>query len=63
MVALWPATFLTVLADALAAGTRGVERAVSAHGLAVAEFAAEPIDPFINVNTPADLAAVAAWLG
>jgi molybdopterin-guanine dinucleotide biosynthesis protein A len=63
VVALWPATFLTVLADALAAGTRGVERAVSAHGLAVAEFAAEPIDPFINVNTPADLAAVAAWLG
>ena len=62
VVALWPAALADALAAALAEGERGVGRFAAAHGLAAVEFAAEPVDPFMNVNTPADLAAAEALL-
>jgi molybdopterin-guanine dinucleotide biosynthesis protein A len=57
VVALWPVGLADGLAAALAAGERGVERFAASLGLTVVEFAADPVDPFMNVNTPADLAA------
>lgn len=63
VVALWPVTLAEALADALAAGERGVEAFAASHGLAVAEFAAAPDDPFLNINEPADLAHAARLLG
>jgi molybdopterin-guanine dinucleotide biosynthesis protein A len=62
VVAMWPVTLADAVAAALAAGTRGVEAAAAAHGLAVAEFAADTFDPFVNVNDPAGLAAAEALL-
>lgn len=62
VVALWPVALAGTLADMLAGGMRGVERFASAQGLAAAEFPADPVDPFINVNDPAELAAAAALL-
>lgn len=62
VIALWPVALAEALALALAGGGRGVERFAGAHGLAAVEFAATPVDPFINVNDPAGLAAAAALL-
>jgi molybdopterin-guanine dinucleotide biosynthesis protein A len=62
VVALWPVALVDTLAQALAAGERGVWRFASAHGLTVADFPAAPVDPFVNVNDPATLATVAALL-
>lgn len=62
VVALWPVALAEALAAALAAGEHRVGAFAQAHGLAVAEFSAEPVDPFTNVNNPAELAAVAALL-
>lgn len=53
---LWPATLADDLALALAAGTRKVAAWALGEGAARVPFAAEPRDPFFNVNTPADLA-------
>jgi molybdopterin-guanine dinucleotide biosynthesis protein A len=35
-------------------GLRKVESWAARHGVAVADWPAEPVDPFFNVNTPAD---------
>jgi molybdopterin-guanine dinucleotide biosynthesis protein A len=59
VVALWPVALADALAEALAAGVRGVEAFAAPHGLAVAAFDAAPADPFLNVNQPADLAQAA----
>lgn len=62
-VALWPVR----LADALEAAVRGGQRKVIAwaesQGLAVCDFPAAPFDPFLNVNTPDDLAAAGRLAG
>ncbi len=63
VVALWPLALADVLAAALAAGERGVGRFAAAHALTEVEFAADPVDPFTNVNDPGELAAVDALLG
>ena len=33
-----------------------IEAWTARHGVAIAEWPAEPVDPFFNVNTPADVA-------
>jgi len=53
--ALWRRELAPALHAALAAGRNGVEAFVRGRKLAVAEFADDP-DPFLNVNTPEDLA-------
>jgi molybdenum cofactor guanylyltransferase len=53
---LWPVALREELRAALGAGTRRVEEWTARHGIAVAEWPAEPADPFFNVNTPEDMA-------
>lgn len=55
-IGLWPVALQEDLRRALAAGERRLGRWTQAYGVAVAEWPAEPIDPFFNVNTPEDLA-------
>lgn len=55
-IGLWPVALREDLRAALAAGERRLGRWTQGHGVAVAEWPAEPIDPFFNVNTPEDLA-------
>jgi molybdopterin-guanine dinucleotide biosynthesis protein A len=40
----------------VAEGLRKIDIWTARHGVAVADWAAEPIDPFFNVNTPEDAA-------
>ena len=54
VIALWPVTMREALREALAAGLRKV--AAFTRGAALAEWPAASLDPFFNVNTPADLA-------
>jgi len=55
-VALWPVSLAEQLAGALEEGMREVGRFAERCGVAEADFAAAPYDPFLNVNTPEDLA-------
>lgn len=55
-IGLWPAALREDLRRVLAAGERKLGRWTQGHGVAVAEWPVEPIDPFFNVNTPEDLA-------
>ena len=59
VVALWPVTLADALAADLAAGVRSVDAFAAPHGVAVAEFAVNGGDPFLNINEPADLARAA----
>ena len=54
--ALWPASLRPALETAIAGGLRSVEAFHATVGFATATWATEPVDPFFNVNTPADLA-------
>jgi molybdopterin-guanine dinucleotide biosynthesis protein A len=54
VVALWPIGLRHELRHGLEAGLRKVGAFTA--GAAVAEWPADPIDPFFNVNTPEDLA-------
>ena len=62
VVALWPVALAEPLAAALARGEHGVNRFTAAHDFLTVHFAATPVDPFLNVNEPADLAAAEAAL-
>ncbi|HVV91813.1 MAG TPA: molybdenum cofactor guanylyltransferase MobA [Hyphomicrobiales bacterium] len=62
VIALWPVELRAGLRAALAAGERKVEEFAARHRLAVVEWPTAPRDPFLNVNTPADLAAAEAAL-
>lgn len=53
---LWPVALRGDLRDALASGTRRMLDWTDRHGAGLAVFATEPVDPFLNVNTPEDLA-------
>ncbi|MEZ5720576.1 MAG: molybdenum cofactor guanylyltransferase MobA [Paracoccaceae bacterium] len=53
---LWPVTLAEDLELALEAGTRKVAGWALGEGAVRVQFAAEPFDPFFNVNTPDDLA-------
>jgi molybdopterin-guanine dinucleotide biosynthesis protein A len=55
VVALWPVALREDLRRALTGeGLRKIESWTERHGVAIADWPAEPIDPFFNVNTPDD---------
>ena len=56
-VGLWPVSLRAALRDALLEGERKIDRWTARFGCAVAEWPAEPLDPFFNANAPEDLAA------
>ncbi|MFD2181760.1 molybdenum cofactor guanylyltransferase MobA [Rhodoplanes azumiensis] len=56
VVALWPVTLREALRRALVdEGLHKVGAFLDRHGAATADWPAAPVDPFLNVNTPADL--------
>jgi molybdenum cofactor guanylyltransferase len=55
--ALWPVSLRDDLRHALLdEGLRKIDRWTARHGIAEAEWPAEPLDPFFNANRPEDLA-------
>ena len=56
VVGLWPVALRHDLRRALGAGLRKIEAWTQTHGVALAAWPAEPVDPFFNVNTPEDAA-------
>jgi molybdopterin-guanine dinucleotide biosynthesis protein A len=62
-VALWPVALARDLADALAAGVRGVGLFALRHGVAEIDFPAADRDPFTNINDPDALAEMQRRLG
>ncbi len=55
VVGLWPLALRESLRKALVdEGLRKIEVWTARHGVAVADWPAEPVDPFLNVNTPED---------
>jgi molybdenum cofactor guanylyltransferase len=57
VVALWPVSLREDLRRALIdEGLRKIENWTARHGIAVADWPVEPVDPFFNVNTPEDAA-------
>lgn len=56
VVALWPITCRDELREALVAGERKIDAYTARHSVARAEWPTTPFDPFLNVNTPEDLA-------
>jgi molybdopterin-guanine dinucleotide biosynthesis protein A len=58
VVGLWPVALRADLRHALTKeDLRKIEVWTARHGVALAEWPAEPVDPFFNVNTPEDAAA------
>jgi len=55
-IGLWPVALREDLRQALLAGERRLGRWTQTHGVAIAEWPIESLDPFFNVNTPEDLA-------
>ena len=63
VVGLWPVRLAGVLRAALTVeGERRVGAWAARHALAVADYGAATPDPFLNVNTPAEVAAAEAAL-
>ncbi|MCY4334789.1 MAG: molybdenum cofactor guanylyltransferase MobA [Litoreibacter sp.] len=60
---LWPVELRDDLRMAIKDGVRKVVQWTDKHGTALAEFPAEPFDPFFNVNTPEDLTRAKELLG
>lgn len=56
VVGLWPVGLRTELRRSLSAGMRRVGDFAQGHDAGLAVWAADPADPFQNVNTPEDLA-------
>ncbi len=55
VVGLWPLALRDDLRRALVAdGLRKIEIWTARHGVGIAEWPAEPVDPFFNINTPED---------
>ncbi|MGE0723072.1 MAG: molybdenum cofactor guanylyltransferase MobA [Alphaproteobacteria bacterium] len=60
---LWPVALRQELRRAVVdEGIRKVDRFTARFRLVQVDFAVAPVDPFFNVNRPADLAAAEAWL-
>ena len=61
---LWPVALAFPLREALAQGTRQVQDFASAHGARPVDFPVPPggPDPFLNLNTPEDVAQARRWL-
>ena len=55
VIGLWPVALADALEADLRAGHRKIDAWTARHGVAVADFATTPFDPFFNVNRPADL--------
>lgn len=63
VVGLWPVALRDDLRRALTVeGERKIDRWTARFGVAEAEWPAEPVDPFFNVNAPEDLAEAEALL-
>lgn len=60
---LWPVALRDDLRTALEGGLRKIVLWTDAHGAGTAIFAAEPFDPFFNVNTPEDITRAEAMAG
>ncbi len=57
VVGLWPLALRESLRKALVdEDLRKIEVWTARHGIAIADWPTEPVDPFLNVNTPEDLA-------
>src|SRR5450759_2754756 len=57
VVGLWPLALRADLRKALVEeGLRKIEVWTARHGVAIADWPVEPVDPFLNVNTPEDAA-------
>jgi len=57
VVGLWPLALREDLRKALVEGAmRKIEVWTARHGVAIADWPDQPIDPFFNVNTPDDAA-------
>jgi molybdenum cofactor guanylyltransferase len=57
VVGLWPVGLRADLRRAVVAeGLRKIEMWTARHGVALADWQPEPVDPFFNVNTPEDAA-------
>jgi molybdopterin-guanine dinucleotide biosynthesis protein A len=57
VVALWPVALRDDLRKALVEeDMRKIEVWTARHSVAIADWPAEPVDPFLNVNTPEDVA-------
>ena len=58
VVGLWPLALREDLRKALTVeGLHKIEIWTARHGVAIADWPGEPVDPFFNVNTPEDVAA------
>ncbi len=58
VVALWPVALRDDLRHAVTVeGLRKIEVWTARHGVSLADWPTEPVDPFFNVNTPEDVAA------
>jgi len=58
VVGLWPVALREDLRQALMVeGLHKIEIWTARHGVAIADWPLEPVDPFFNVNTPEDVAA------
>ena len=58
VVGLWPVALREDLRQALTVeGLHKIEIWTARHGVAIADWPTEPVDPFFNVNTPEDVAA------
>jgi molybdopterin-guanine dinucleotide biosynthesis protein A len=58
VVGLWPVALRADLRQALTKeDLRKIELWTARHGVALADWPAEPVDPFFNVNRPEDAAA------
>jgi molybdopterin-guanine dinucleotide biosynthesis protein A len=63
VIGLWPLQLRDDLRSALAVeGLRKVDVWTARHGVAIADFSADPLDPFFNVNSPEDLVLAQARL-
>jgi molybdopterin-guanine dinucleotide biosynthesis protein A len=62
VIALWPVSMREKLRRALAEGVRGIGQFQRGYDCATVEWPDKPRDPFMNVNTPADLAEAEALL-
>lgn len=59
LLALWSPGLRQELRASLLRGERAVHRVIEAQSAVVVDFASEPFDPFVNINTPGDLERVA----
>jgi molybdenum cofactor guanylyltransferase len=59
-IALWPTALCDDLRAYLGRDERRVGAFIARHGAAVATWPVDPVDPFLNINSPADLAAAEA---